>query len=353
MTNRVTNFTNGAETSLSVSISAADTTLSVGATSQFPGVDFYVVIDPDVDAKREVVLVTGKTGSSFTVTRGQDGTSATTHDANAVVAHVPTAAMFTDLHDRVTGHTHTGGEDGTAIATADLTGHDKAAHDALNINADTVDAFEASELTPVGAIQMFGGASAPSKWLMCDGSAVSRATYADLFSTVGTTFGAGDGSTTFNLPDLRDNFPVGAGSTYSRGDTGGEATHALTSSEMPAHTHTGPSHSHGSGTLATGNDAHSHIVKPDDDAAQVDVDSTGLGSHDHDTFSTRDLSAAPTPQDGSGTFQLETNSDTHNHTVTGSTAAAGTGNTGSAGSGDAHENRPPYLALNFIIFAGA
>lgn len=64
-----------------------------------------------------------------------------------------------------------------------------------------------------GVISMFGGQAAPAGWLLCDGAAVSRTTYANLFTVIGTTYGAGDGSTTFNLPDFRGIFPKGAGTT--------------------------------------------------------------------------------------------------------------------------------------------
>lgn len=64
---------------------------------------------------------------------------------------------------------------------------------------------------PIGAIFPFGGSSAPSGYLMCDGAAVSRTDYSALFAVIGTSFGAGDGSTTFNLPDLRETVPVGVG----------------------------------------------------------------------------------------------------------------------------------------------
>lgn len=66
---------------------------------------------------------------------------------------------------------------------------------------------------PTGAIIMYGGATAPDGWLLCDGSAVSRTTYAKLYAIYGTTFGEGNGSTTFNLPDFRGIFPKGAGTT--------------------------------------------------------------------------------------------------------------------------------------------
>lgn len=62
---------------------------------------------------------------------------------------------------------------------------------------------------PTGATVPFAGPTAPEGWLLCDGSAVSRTTYADLFAAIGTTWGAGDGSTTFNIPDMRGRIPRG------------------------------------------------------------------------------------------------------------------------------------------------
>lgn len=72
---------------------------------------------------------------------------------------------------------------------------------------------------PSGMITPYGGATAPSGWLLCDGTAVSRETYADLFAAIGTTFGTGDGSTTFNIPNLQDKFVEGASSTNTLGST--------------------------------------------------------------------------------------------------------------------------------------
>ena len=69
-----------------------------------------------------------------------------------------------------------------------------------------------AEIIPAGTIMAYGGASAPTGYLLCDASAVSRTTYARLFAAVGTAFGTGDGSTTFNVPDLRDKVPLGKGS---------------------------------------------------------------------------------------------------------------------------------------------
>ncbi len=80
----------------------------------------------------------------------------------------------------------------------------------------------------------------PDGWLLCDGSAVSRTTYSALFAVIGTTWGVGDGSTTFNLPDAQGRVPAGVGGSgiTAVGDTGGEQTHTLTITEMPNHRHT-------------------------------------------------------------------------------------------------------------------
>ena len=65
----------------------------------------------------------------------------------------------------------------------------------------------------IGTIKEFAGSSAPTKWLVCNGTAISRTTYSDLFSVIGTTYGAGDGSTTFNIPDFQGRSPKGVGTS--------------------------------------------------------------------------------------------------------------------------------------------
>jgi len=109
--------------------------------------------------------------------------------------------------------------------------------------------------TPAGIVLPYAGASAPTGYLLCYGQAVDRTTYADLFTAISTTYGVGDGSTTFNLPDLRGRVVAGqdnmGGTSADRltdqsggldgdtlGDTGGSETHTLTTAEIPAHTHT-------------------------------------------------------------------------------------------------------------------
>jgi microcystin-dependent protein len=113
------------------------------------------------------------------------------------------------------------------------------------------------ELLAPGIVLPFAGSTAPAGWLLCAGQAVNRTTYAGLFAAIGTTFGAGDGSTTFNVPDLRGRVAAGKddmnGAAASRltnagtgnpgingatlGATGGADRHTLSAAQMPAHSH--------------------------------------------------------------------------------------------------------------------
>ena len=125
---------------------------------------------------------------------------------------------------------------------------------------------------PSGVIMAWTTDTAPTGWILCDGSAVSRTTYSDLFAVISTTYGAGDTTTTFNVPDLRGRFILGqddmGGSSANRvtdtdadtlGNADGTETKTLTTTELPAHTHTVDSTTVNNGgtaaSLQNGNDA--------------------------------------------------------------------------------------------------
>ena len=106
-----------------------------------------------------------------------------------------------------------------------------------------------SSAVPIGSLMMWATATAPSQWLLCNGAAVSRNLYAALFSVIGTTYGAGDGSTTFNVPNLAGRVPRGVNGTYTLASTGGADGVDLKATDLPYHGHnvTEPETSPGSG----------------------------------------------------------------------------------------------------------
>lgn len=143
------------------------------------------------------------------------------------------------------------------------------------------------DTTRTGTILLYASASVPDGYLGCDGSAVSRSTYATLFGIVGTSFGSGDGSTTFNLPDLRGRVPVGLGTGTGGGatawtlgrSTGGE-TVTLDTTQIPGHTHTynsPPTARNITGPGASGSDPQAPAVNGGPPYSPQDTGSTGGG----------------------------------------------------------------------------
>jgi microcystin-dependent protein len=186
---------------------------------------------------------------------------------------------------------------------------------------------------PAGAIMAWGTNTAPQNWLLCDGAAVSRSTYASLFAAIGTTYGSGDGTTTFNLPNMKGKTIVGRDAADTNFDAlntpsvyVGAKTHTLTAAQIPSHTHTY------SGTTST-TGSHNHI---NGWASITGYNYVGSGGNSTWPFgggsnaAQRDLQAA----------------GDHAHTFSGTTAA----NTGGDG---AHNNLQPYIVLNYIIKASA
>lgn len=214
----------------------------------------------------------------------------------------------------------------------------------------TSGAIVVKSLVPTGMIMPYaGGGSGPSggEWLFCYGQAVSRTTYAALFAVIGVTYGPGNGTTTFNVPDLRGRAVAGldnmGGVAASRlpaataaGWSGGAATHQLVTGEIPSHTHTASTASNGTHTHTASTDSagsHQHTL-------QQQVLTAG-GSGVQTSFSTNFGGALPTT-DVQGS---------HTHTVTVDSAGAHTHGVtvDAAGGGGAHNNVQPTLALNYLI----
>lgn len=162
---------------------------------------------------------------------------------------------------------------------------------------------------PVGSIQAFAGANPPTGWLLCDGSAVGRGDYADLFNTIGTTYGSGNGATTFNLPDLRGRMPIGPNSDSTAANT---ATRSV-----------------GTKGGDTRLQSHTHPT----DTKPIDARSQYSGTSDNNAlFGAGDASVAITFWGFTGTYRQTTN------------RPSGDGSGG---------NMPPFLVTNYIIKAVA
>lgn len=200
---------------------------------------------------------------------------------------------------------------------------------------------------PAGIIMPFAGTVAPQGYLFCDGSAVDRTTYATLFGVIGTTFGAGDGSSTFNLPDLSGRVPLGVSSTHLLGSTGGSETVTLTESELPAHTHVVPQHGHGDTIEATTPEFSHTITQP---VFKYNNPQKGGGYN----FGGREKWTTNTTT-SNATRSTNVAVSAHaasNCTMSGSIADKAAFDSETAGSGSSHNNMQPFCTISYIICTG-
>lgn len=240
-----------------------------------------------------------------------------------------------------------------------------------------------------GTVIDFAGSITPSGWLVCDGSAVSRNTYANLFSAIGTTWGGGDGSNTFNLPNLANRFSMGVG-TNALGSHGGATNITLGISQLPAHSHrvddpghthtvtdpghlhavtdpghthtvtdpqhthtvTDPTHTH---TLTDPGHVHASVVASSDVTVGLGVGGTTAGNTSSATTGITIAAAATgvTNQTAATGVTNQTNTtgltvNSHTTGLTNQTATTGV-TTETTGTGAAIPIEPPYAVLQKII----
>lgn len=193
---------------------------------------------------------------------------------------------------------------------------------------------------PAGMMIMYGGSTLPASWLECDGAAVSRTTFADLFAAIGTTYGAGDGSTTFNLPDNRSRIPIGSGqgaglTLRTIGGSGGEELHVISSAEMGVHNHAFIESSHAHTLTAASAGAHTHNTETTGTFGGGLTKLFGVG--DGLTPNTATIAGAALAANSIHTHTHTTATATSNITVT------------ATGSGGGHNNVSPVLAVRFLI----
>jgi len=261
------------------------------------------------------VRVTNETDSTSTtsgalIVSGGIGVGKTITAANAIVGTVTLNGTTSELTS-TSGNLKISAASGSSVAiqtnttidgNLDLTG---SAADSGRISANYLDV---PNISPIGSIMIWPGATdtwPTANWRQCNGSGLSTSTYSDLFNIIGYTYG-GSGAT-FNLPDLQNRFVAGAGDSYSLNDIGGANAVGLTTDQLPSHTHTltDPGHNH----------TYSGSNAPDNQAA----------------------GGTPVPA-GGGAFNDGTTANETTRIIIDST-----------GNGQSHENRPPYVALYYII----
>jgi microcystin-dependent protein len=262
------------------------------------------------EARKRVLKLTGSPGASYTIT-------------------IPSVEKWYIIHNATNApQTIKAGGLGVSVSSASMT----------TIYCDGTDCFAPAQAVPtaIGAVTDFAGTAVPAGWLLCYGQAISRATYAALFGVIGTAYGTGDGTSTFNVPDCRGRVTAGAdniGGTaagrltgYSVATSGGSQTHTLDVSQMPFHGH------------GVSDPAHAHPI--------------GDPGHAHTYSQTQPTSTSPLGGGGSAAVSVTTQSTGGAFTGISILGAFSNISIQGTGGGAAHPNVQPTIAFNKIIYAG-
>ena len=363
------------EKALAGNVSNIATQITLDNVTNLPSPPYTLVINPDT-AIEEIITVdadqSGVSAPTLKVTRAQDGTTAQTHTAGQTVKHMITGRDLQEAQDHIANTTTAHNLNLKApLASPTFTGtvvlpSTTSIGSVTSTELGYVDGvtssiqaqFNALDVLPKGMISPFAGSSAPTGWLLCNGSAVSRTTYSALFAVIGTTYGAGDTTTTFNLPDLLGRVPMGAGAgtdltARTLGAELGVESVTLTAAQSGS-----PSHDHGVTSVGGGAHTASGSISTDGHGHSLIMDFSGTASHDHA------ISGASNPlpameSDGTGgtignyngtaiagvgalggsaSVSVADHSHSIDITVSSATAAA-----------EAHTNIQPSTVVNFII----
>lgn len=328
--------------------SSGVTTFSIASATGWPAsttIPFYVVVSPQTSSE-EKMLVTLNGTTVTVVTRGVDGTTANTHASGASIYPVVTAVDLDEANELAATYANQGGIVYQGASTFTQLAIGTAGH-VMKVNsgatapewgqvatagiADSTITLAklasavANALVPVGTIAMYGGASAPTGWLLCDGTSTTG--YPTLAGIVGST-----------TPDLRGRFAIGDNASLTLLATGGSAT--ITEANLPSHTHTfsATSGSSTTGITLSTTGAHVHTINGEGFVANVQDVLNGDGQRVLES----DLSTSASTEDtGSAGSHTHTVTDSgHTHSVSGTT-----GN----GSGSGTAYYPPHLVVNYII----
>lgn len=370
---------------LAADITATATSFDIDDATGYPtgaAAPFVVVIGRGTGVE-EKILCASRSLNTFTVAasgRGYDGTTAFAQKAGSLVEHVVDSIVVDEANAHVNDDTRD--DHGQYLTTARHNDIDAADHtsgsatDGTVLTADGAGgaAWEALVIPPAvpsGAIAAYGGASAPSGWLLCDGAAVSRTTYADLYAILGDAYGAGDGTSTFNLPNLQQRFPLGKAGALGTGDTlgatGGVIDHGHSASGSAGNS---GNHAHNASASATAGNSGNHAHN-----ATTSVSVGAGGDHSHSASSGGPNSNSST---GGGADVIRAsgnhshainvgNSGNHGHNGSGSTSVGAGGDhshtvnaSATVGAGGDHShtvsvsvgtNNPPFQVVNYIIKA--